>query len=133
MLYLLNTTVIPGGADGIWQATSLSLGQAQVYAMHSKSYTSAVGHESTAEIMSELLKVDVSVNRIQVKPVPGDQMLCFKLLKRAPEGVILSRKEINELGHEFVLMTYHGTLGAALDAKFTEHSDFLANLNQRVY
>jgi hypothetical protein len=103
------------------------------YVSQFKTYTSAVGHESTVEIMSELLKVPVPVNRIQVKPVPSDQMLCFKLKSRAPGGVILSREQINELGFEFVLMTYHGNLGAALDARFAEHADFLSNLNQRVY
>lgn len=132
MLYLLNTTVIPSGADGIWQATTLPLASAALYAKHS-TYTSAVGHESTAEIMSELLKVEVPVNRLQVKPVPGDQMLCFKLKKRAPEGVILSKEEINKLGYEFVLMAYHGTIGAALNAALQAQADQIANLNQRVY
>ena len=133
MLYLMNTTVIPSNANGIWETKTLPLASAQVYVSQFKTYTSSVGHESTAEIMSELLKIRVEVNRIQVTPAPGDRLLCLKLKNRAPEGVILSKEEINELGYEFVLMTYHGTLGAALDAKFTEHSGFLANLNQRVH
>lgn len=60
-------------------------------------------------------------------------MLCFKLKKRAPEGVILSKEEINKLGYEFVLMAYHGTIGAALNAALQAQADQIANLNQRVY
>lgn len=99
----------------------------------SKNFVSAVGHESTAAIMSELLGVQVPVNRVQVAPVPGDKLLCFKLKKRAPEGVILSKSEINELGYEWVLMAYHKTIGAALDASFAAQAAEIANLNQRVY
>ena len=133
-LYLLNTTVIPCGADGIWQASTLPLASAKMNVGPSKpAFISAVGHESTAAIMASLLGVEVPVNRIQVKPVVGDRMLCFKLKNRAPEGVILTEKEINDLGYEWVLMEYHGTIGAALDAKFAEHSAYLENLNQRVY
>lgn len=87
----------------------------------------------TAAIMSELLGVQVPVNRVQVAPVPGDKLLCFKLKKRAPEGVILSKSEINELGYEWVLMAYHKTIGAALDASFAAQAAEIANLNQRVY
>lgn len=99
----------------------------------SKGFVSAVGHESTAAIMSELLGVQVPVNRIQVVPVPGDKLLCFKLKRRTPEGVVLSKEEIKQLGYEWVLMTYYKTIGAALDAAFAAQAAEIANLNQRVY
>jgi hypothetical protein len=130
-VYLLNTTVIPCGADGLWEATTLPLEFAKRQA--SKGFVSAVGHESTAAIMSELLGRQVPVSRAQVAPVPGDKLLCFKLKKRVPEGAILSKKEINELGYEWVLMEYHKTIGATLDAAFAAQAAEIASLNQRVY
>jgi hypothetical protein len=59
-------------------------------------------------VMSSLLETDVQMNRIKVRPEPGDQFLCFRLLQRAPEGVILNREEIEAIGHEWALMRYVG-------------------------
>jgi hypothetical protein len=134
--YLLNTTVIPCGSDGIWEVATLPLASAKSLLTHTSpatTYTSAVGHESTAAIMAELLGVQVPVNRIQVTPVLGDKLLCFKLKQRAPEGVILSAPEIEELGYEWVLMTYHGSIGAALDAKLSSQDSFVKAVYNRVY
>ncbi len=135
-LYLLNTTVIPCGSDGIWEVATLPLASAKSLLTHASpatTYTSAVGHESTAAIMAELLGVQVPVNRIQVTPVLGDKLLCFKLKQRAPEGVILSAPEIEELGYEWVLMTYHGSIGAALDAKLSSQDSLVKAVYNRVY
>ena len=130
MIYLLNTTVIPNEAYGIWDCKEISQSEAEWYA--SKTFTSAVGHESTAEIMSTILRVTVPVNRISVAPNEGDQLLCFKLNQRAPEGVILSKEQIEELGYHWVLMTYHGTIGQAIDAKLQYLEGYCDSLNQRV-
>jgi hypothetical protein len=135
-LYLLNTTVVPCGSDGIWDVKTLPLASAKsLLARRNPAtvYTSAVGHESTACIMAELLGVQVPVNRIQVTPVLGDKLLCFKLKQRAPEGVVLSVEEIEKLGYEWVLMTYHGSIGAALDAKLSHQDSFINAVYNRVY
>jgi hypothetical protein len=135
-LYLLNTTVVPCGSDGIWDVKTLPLASAKGLLARSSPatvYTSAVGHESTACIMAELLGVQVPLNRIQVTPVPGDRLLCFKLKQRAPEGVVLSVEEIEELGYEWVLMTYHGGIGAALDAKLSSQDKLINAVYNRVY
>ena len=135
-LYLLNTTVVPCGADGIWDIKTLPLESARAYVARSSPatvYTSAVGHDSTAAIMAELLGIQVPVNRIQVSPKVGDKLLCFKLKQRAPEGVILNRGEIEALGYGWVLMTYHGGIGAALDAKLAAQDSFMNAVYTRVY
>ena len=70
------------------------------------SFISAVGHSSTAEVISTLLGVEVPVNRISLYELEVDtQLLCFKLKERAPEGVILSKEEIEEIGYEWKLLT----------------------------
>jgi Domain of unknown function (DUF1874) len=70
-----------------------------------KEILSAIGHESTAQILTELLGVDVPVNRIQFAQEVGQQALVFKMNSRLPEGKILSREEIEEIGYSFKLLT----------------------------
>jgi hypothetical protein len=71
--------------------------------LHMPKYESAIGHESTAEIMTELLGVDVRVNRQMAAQEVGTEAIVFKLKARAPEGRILSREEIEAIGYEFGL------------------------------
>lgn len=65
---------------------------------------SAIGHESTAIIASKILNRDVPVNRIEAKMQDGDIAVCIKLKGRAPEGVILSEDQINDIGYDIVVM-----------------------------
>ena len=102
--YLMSTTIIPAGATGMWMVEALTPGWAATIA--SQGFISAVGHESTASIMAELLGVPVQANRITVQPEPGDRFLCFKLDQRPPEGAILDREQLQELGASWVLMQY---------------------------
>lgn len=105
MLYLMSTTIIPAEAAGVWEVTPVTLGAAQeLVRLHE--YTSAVGHASTAEAMAELLQQPVAMNRITVHPQQGDYFLCFKLLRRPPEGAILGRAQLEELGFGWVVMSY---------------------------
>jgi hypothetical protein len=110
--FLLNSTVIPSGADGFWQARTVALQEAKDIAL--AGFTSAIGHESTASLMETLLGIAVPINRIQVSPKLGDRFLCFKLKKRAPEGVILSIQELEELGYEWIVMEYYGNKKAVV-------------------
>jgi hypothetical protein len=105
MLYLMSTTVIPAGANGDWNITPITLGCAQDI-VRKHHYTSAVGHASTAEAMAELLEQKCEAARITVTPVEGDYFLCFRLLKRPPEGAILDKQALHDIGFEWVLMTF---------------------------
>jgi hypothetical protein len=68
-------------------------------------FQSAIGHQATAEILTELLGVAVPVNRINYVQGVGDVAIVFKLRGRAPEGVILSRSEVEQMGYDFGLLT----------------------------
>jgi len=57
-------------------------------------FTSAVGHEPTAQLMSKLLNIPVPFNRIQVALNVGDILVVLQLLQRLPEGKVLSEEEI---------------------------------------
>jgi len=58
---------------------------------------SAVGHESTAKMLSELLGFEVPVNRTMVKLNTGDTAIIFQLFTRLPEGRVLNKSELEEL------------------------------------
>jgi hypothetical protein len=122
--YLLSTTVVPNGANGIWEIQQISASAVKVNL--TQNWVSAVGHESTASLMSELLNIGIPVNRVPISCCwPGDKLFCFKLKSRAPEGVVLDREQIERMGYEWLVMTYHGTLGAALDAHHKSITDYI--------
>jgi len=102
-LALLNTTIAT--VDGIFEVRTVSLEKAIKLAKDNENnLLSAIGHESTAQIMTELLGVSVPVNRIQFAQEIGQAALVFKLKGRAPEGVILTKEEIEKIGYEFKTM-----------------------------
>jgi hypothetical protein len=65
------------------------------------SFDSAVGHQSTAEILSTLLETNVAANRISISLEKGDVLYVFQLLTRLPEGQVLSSEEIKALPFKF--------------------------------
>jgi hypothetical protein len=74
---------------------------------------SAIGHQATADILSELLGVPVEMNRIAyVQPV-GHMAIVFKLKGRVPEGTILSREQIEAMGYDFGTLVRRGDSEAA--------------------
>jgi len=59
-----------------------------------KNFTSAVGHQATADMISSLLEVKVEVNRVQIFFEPGDKALAFVPKQRLPEGKVLTKEEL---------------------------------------
>ncbi|MEN2998234.1 MAG: DUF1874 domain-containing protein [Brevinematia bacterium] len=72
----------------------------------SSSWTSAVGHEGTAEILKELLGIEVPFNRIQISDSTGDILVVFQILKRLPEGTVLTKEEIQQLPYCFYIVNF---------------------------
>ena len=105
MLYIMSTTIIPASAVGAWEVVPVTLACAQRI-VKDHPFLSAVGHQSTAEIMTELLQQEVAMNRITVEPEVGDRFLCFKLDNRPPEGAILDRDTLEAIGFSWVIMQY---------------------------
>ncbi len=105
VVHLLNTSIIPAGADGTYEAVTISPKLAQrlffwgiqrgnegqsVYPM------SHVGHESTAAIMTQILESKVSVDRT---PWDGSGIaIVLQMTGRPPEGKILTEQEMQEFG-----------------------------------
>jgi hypothetical protein len=68
--------------------------------LKSTSFTSAVGHPSTAAVMSTLLGVEVPPNRVSITLGVGDVLIVFQLQVRLEEGKILSSDEVATLYSE---------------------------------
>lgn len=101
-IVLMNCSIITN--DGYFELNTISQEEAEKLCLNADSIVSAIGHESTAQIMSKLLPVEVCVNRIKYQQQPGEVALVFQLNGRPPEGKILSQKEIEEMGYKWKIM-----------------------------
>lgn len=101
-LGILNTSILT--APGKYDLKDISLEDAKAL-VADNDLDSAVGHASTAEIMTTLLGVDIPVNRQMFVQEAGQKALVFKLNGRPEEGKILSAEEIEQIGYKFQLLT----------------------------
>lgn len=105
-LAILTTTILT--ADGDFNLETITLNEAKWFVQkNTDNILSAVGHESTAQILTELLGVKIPVNRIKFKQEMGQVALCFKLNSRIEEGKILTKEEIEKIGYEFKLLSMY--------------------------
>jgi len=82
----------------IIKASPISLEEAK--ALLQQGFVSAVGHESTARVLSKLLGTDVPFNRVQIAITGGDVIVSFQFLVRLPEGKVLGDDEVMALYQE---------------------------------
>ena len=76
---------------------------------------SAVGHEATAELLSDLLQAPVPVARIPYEQGPGEEAIVFKLRGRLPEGAVHTPDQITEFGFDLFLLVRHDPRVTAQD------------------
>lgn len=100
-LAILNTSILT--AAGTYKLTDIDVDTARTL-VHTREIDSAVGHQSTAEIMTTLLDKEIPVNRQMFSQQPGQQALVFKLNGRPQEGKILTADEIEQIGYKFQLL-----------------------------
>jgi len=99
--YLLNSPIVaipPEDREAIIYVKKLTLEEAREWAKGD--FISAIGHESTALMLTSLLGVDVPVNRIRISLKEGDEALVTQFLVRPPEGKIWSLRELEQLWRE---------------------------------
>jgi len=68
-------------------------------------YLSAIGHQASADALSEILLTKVDVNRIAFEQQPGQEAIVLKLRNRIPEGQILDWEALKKIGFDLWLMT----------------------------
>ena len=97
---LLNTSILT--AYGSFKYTQISLDD--VIRLTSDGFESAIGHDSTAKILTSLIGQEVKTNRIQYKQEIRDIAIIFKLNGRPEEGKIITVDEIETIGYEFGIL-----------------------------
>jgi hypothetical protein len=106
-LTLLNTSILTSFGTYSYEPLTLTAVRAIVseFQQEGRTIQSAIGHQSTAELLAMLLGFPVAVNRMDFKHTVGDIALIFKLKGRPPEGKVLSREELEAMGYEFGLLS----------------------------
>ena len=99
---ILNTSILT--EDGLFKMESISLEDAKKL-IEGKNIDSAVGHQSTADILTTLLGTQVPMNRQLFKQEVGQIALVFKLNGRPEEGKILTKEDIKKIGFSFKKLT----------------------------
>jgi len=115
MLYLANAFSI-GMLDSANAIIKVSEAEVEkIRSLMKNNFTSAVGHQSTSEILSKLLNVTVPMNRSPIKIKEGDTLVIFQLLTRLEEGRVLTADEILSLPYKFYIvevLPYNETIEA---------------------
>ena len=102
-LAILNTSIIT--SEGVFSLRDISLEEARKLAITNRdNLLSAVGHQSTADILTTLLGVEIKMNRINFVQEQHQEALVFKLLGRPKEGKLLTLSEIEEIGYKFQML-----------------------------
>ena len=89
--------------NGVYKISDISIDDAKKV-LDENGFISAIGHQSTAEAISDTFNMNIPMNRINFKQKVGQKAIVFKLNERPPEGSILDRKEIESIGYSFRLM-----------------------------
>jgi len=104
LIYALNAPVL----TGFGQFSFARITPDQAKALLTDGFVSAVGHEGTARIMSEIIGIEIPFNRIAICMHPGDQAVVLWLLERPQEGHIYSVEELDRVPCELGLLERTG-------------------------
>jgi len=101
-IVFLNASILTN--DGTFEMYTAGLSDVRCILGTTCERLSAIEHSATADILTELLGEKIAVNQIEYKQEERDVAIVFKLKAQAPEGVILSREEIEAIGYEFKIL-----------------------------
>lgn len=69
-------------------------------------FESAIGHESTAKVLSRELGIPIKVNRISVSLDRGDSAIVAQISgPRLPEGAVLDERDLKDLSIRYYKVT----------------------------
>jgi hypothetical protein len=99
-IYVLNTLIVPIDFDKhryIYVKFSKTTVEDVRQILQNNEFISAVGHEGTAKLLSQLLGIPIPTNRITIFLEKGDMGIHFFLKRRIEEGKVLSEEELKTL------------------------------------
>lgn len=70
-------------------------------------FVNCIGHESTAEVINTLLSLNIKAERKTIKMKSRDRAIVMTLKTRPPEGKVLSKEELEQIGYSFALVSVH--------------------------
>jgi len=105
-LYVLNTLITPIDFDkkesAVVRFRKITPEEAKNI-VKSEPFKSAVGHEGTAKLLSEIFETNVPFNRETIFMDKGDKAVHFFLKERLPEGAVLSKDALKNLRYWIIL------------------------------
>ena len=101
MKYILNVPVLTD--YGTYRFEKVNVQTAKQFV--ADGFTSAVGHQGTADGLSKILGITIPFNRVAITMQPNDQALVFRLKTRLPEGVILTADQLSGLDYDLAILT----------------------------
>jgi hypothetical protein len=103
-VYVLNSPVLTSFGRYVYRPITVD----EARMLLAEGFISAIGHEATANFISQILGVSIPVNRIAITMKPGDKALVFQLLQRLPEGRVLSFEELQAVPYRLGLLEMLG-------------------------
>lgn len=104
MIYLLNAPILT--AYGDWSFKGPISEQTSRFLVGDQAISSAIGHESSAILLSRILGRPVETKRISVELQPGDSALVLRLCERLPEGAVLDTEQITNIPYELGWLSF---------------------------
>jgi hypothetical protein len=101
MVYVLNSPILTG--FGLYRYKEITTIQAKEI-LKNGTFVSAIGHEATANLLSNLLEAEIKYNRISIVMQAGDIAVVFRLMTRLNEGQVLSNDEIKKISYSLALL-----------------------------
>jgi len=104
MIFIMNTSIIPPNFEGTIKVKDLSIEEARFLLLND--WTSSVGHESSAVVLSLLLGKEIPMNRISIQVESGDYIIAFQLKERLPEGFTPNEEDLLNLDYKLRLLAF---------------------------
>lgn len=102
MITILNSSVLTDFGTYTYEAVSIEDAKKM---LREEGFQSAIGHESTAALFSELVGMEIPFNRIDYTQHTNEKAIVFKIKKRLSLQELGDRKKLDENEFELAILT----------------------------